>query len=86
MVAQLAGGAVLGFVGSSLLGPTVISWWYEPPSKDAFSCAGSVRSALGQFVTMQLVCAALGAAGLTLIVFLIRRAVRNRGQSKASPA
>ncbi|HEX6241199.1 MAG TPA: hypothetical protein VFZ61_09915 [Polyangiales bacterium] len=85
-VAQVAGGAVIGFILSSVFGPTVISWWYEPPSRDAFSCASSVRSALGQFVTMQLICAALGAIALTLIVFLTRRAMRNRGQSKASPA
>jgi hypothetical protein len=83
--AQLAGGAVLGFVLSSVFGPTVISWWYEPPSRDAFSCAGSVRTALGQFVTMQLVAAGVGAVVLTLLVFLIRRAMR-RTADKPSPA
>ena len=83
--AQLAGGAVVGFILSSVFGPTVISWWYEPPSRDAFSCASSVRTALGQFVTMQLVAAGVGALVLTLVVFLIRRAVR-RPEDKPSPA
>lgn len=86
VVAQLAGGAALGFIASNLFGPTVISWWYKPPSQDAFSCAPTVESALGQFVTMQLVAATLGGIGLTLIVFLIKRALRNRGQHKPSPA
>lgn len=82
ILSVLAGGAVLGFAGSSVVGPTMISWWYEPPSKDAFSCAGSVRQALSQFVTMQLLCAGLGALGLTVIVLLVRRALKNRAQNR----
>jgi large-conductance mechanosensitive channel len=69
----LAVGAVIGFALSSVAGPSVIGWWYEPPIKDAFSCASSVRGALKQFVTMQLVCAAVGAVVLALIVFLVSR-------------
>jgi hypothetical protein len=68
-----ATGAVLGFVAWSVAGPAVISWWYEPPSKDAFSCAGSVKAALSQFVVMQLVAAAVGAVALALILFALRR-------------
>jgi hypothetical protein len=85
-VSLLAGGAVLGFASSSVAGPSVISWWYEPPSKDAFSCAGSVRTALAQFVTMQLICAAVGAVTLTLIVVLIRRALKHRAQAQQPAA
>jgi|SRR5688572_16453600 hypothetical protein len=80
ILSVLAGGAVVGFAGSSLFGPAVISWWYEPPSKDAFSCAGSVRQALSQFVTMQLICAGIGAVVLAIIGYVIRRALRNRAQ------
>lgn len=47
---EVAVGAVLGFLTWSIVGPSVMGWWYEPPSKDAFSCAGSVRNALSQFV------------------------------------
>jgi hypothetical protein len=75
---QLAVGGVLGFAASSFVGPAIIGWWYEPPIKDAFSCASSVRAALSQFVTMQLICAAVGGAAATLTVFLVRRALRNR--------
>lgn len=73
---------MLGFAGSSVAGPSVISWWYEPPSRDAFSCAGSVRTALSQFVTMQLICAGVGALLLTLVVFLVRRTLKSRAQSR----
>lgn len=66
-------GAVVGFVAWSIIGPAVISWWYEPPSKDAFSCAGSVKTALSQFVWMQLVSAAVGATGLAVIWFALKR-------------
>jgi Mg/Co/Ni transporter MgtE len=76
-------GAVLGFVASSVIGPAVISWWYEPPSKDAFSCAGSVKAALSQFVTMQLISAAVGAAGLAVTLFALRR---GKGAQSAPPA
>ena len=82
ILSVLAGGAVLGFAGSSMVGPSVIGWWYEPPIKDAFSCASSVRAALGQFVKMQLTCAAVGAVVLTVIALLIRRSLKNRGQSE----
>jgi hypothetical protein len=72
----LAIGAVLGFAASSFVGPSIIGWWYEPPIKDAFSCASSVRGALHQFVTMQLVCAALGAVIIALIAFFVSRSRR----------
>jgi hypothetical protein len=72
-------GAVTGFVFWSAVGPAVISWWYEPPSKDAFSCAGSVKTALSQFVTMQLISAAIGAVGLAVILFVFRRAKSMQG-------
>lgn len=74
---ELAVGAVLGFVAWSLAGPTVIGWWYEPPSKDAFSCAGSVRIALSQFVKMQLGAAVGGAAGFAALLFAGRRIFRS---------
>jgi hypothetical protein len=45
---QLGAGAFFGLTAAGLGGPSVISWWYEPPSRDAFSCAGSVKNALAK--------------------------------------
>jgi hypothetical protein len=73
---ELAVGAVLGFLGWSFAGPTIIGWWYEPPSKDAFSCAGSVKMALAEFVKMQLFSAIGGAVGFALLLFVGRRVFR----------
>jgi hypothetical protein len=78
MGVALASGAVLGFAVSSFAGPPIIGWWYEPPVKEANSCASSVRVALGQFVTMQLVCAAVGAVLIALIAFFVSRSRRKR--------
>jgi hypothetical protein len=75
---QLGAGALVGLVGSSVGGPSVISWWYEPPSRDAFSCAASVKTALSQFVTMQLVCAAAGGVLVTIAYTLASRALAKR--------
>lgn len=72
-IGEVLAGSALGFVIWSLVGPGMIGWWYEPPSKDAFSCAGTVRSALGQFVAMQMVSAVVGATILGLGLFLVRR-------------
>jgi hypothetical protein len=72
----LAVGAVLGFAASSFVGPSIIGWWYEPPIKDAFSCASSVRAALKQFVSMQLICAAVGGAVIAIITLLMSRSKR----------
>jgi large-conductance mechanosensitive channel len=77
---SLAVGAVIGFAISSVVGPSIIGWWYEPPIKDAFSCAASVRGALRQFVTMQLICAAVGAAILAVIVFIVSRSRRKAAE------
>jgi hypothetical protein len=84
LAAELLGGAVVGFAIACIAGPNAIGWWYEPPSKDAFSCAGSVRIALGEFVKLQLVCAVIGCAGLALISFFIRRALRRRAAARAT--
>jgi hypothetical protein len=76
--AQLAVGGVVGFAGWSFAGPAVIAWWYEPPVKDAFSCASSVQAAVQQFVIAQFVCAAIGGMIALLAVFFFRRALGDR--------
>lgn len=73
LLIEISVGAALGFLVWSLTGPSVMAWWYEPPSKDAFSCAGSVRNALSQFVVFELVAATAGGVLLTLFLFLMRR-------------
>ncbi len=70
---ELSFGAVIGFVLSILMGPRAIGFLYEPPSKDAFSCAGSVEKALGQFVELELVVALLGGVALSVGAFVFRR-------------
>lgn len=72
-IGEILSGSALGFLASSFLGPNAISWWYEPPSKDAFSCAGSVRDALQKFVVMQLVSALVGGVIIAIVLFVARR-------------
>lgn len=77
-VLQLGVGVALGFLVASLAGPRMISFWYQPPSKDAFSCAGSVEKALSSFVLLQLVSGALGGFVLWLVIFFARRLWRKK--------
>jgi hypothetical protein len=69
----LASGAVVGFTATCFFGPGLLGWWYEPPVKEIFSCASSVRSAITQFVIMQLVSAAIGGTLVLVIALLVRR-------------
>jgi len=83
-ILQLGAGVALGFLVACLFGPRVISFWYQPPSKDAFSCAGSVESALTQFVWLQLGFAAVGGLGLWLALVFGGRLFRRKGAAKTS--
>lgn len=84
-ILQLGVGVALGFLVACLAGPRVISFWYQPPSKDAFSCAGSVENALAQFIWLQLGCAALGALGLWLALFFAGRLFKGKGAQAPAP-
>lgn len=77
---EVAIGAVLGFLTWSIVGPSVMGWWYEPPSKDALSCAGSVRSALSQFVVVEIFAAVGGGLFLAGALFLVRRLFRPKDE------
>jgi hypothetical protein len=71
-------GAVIGIVLWSLIAPRVIGWWYEPPVKDALSCAPSVRRAIGDFLVAEMIIAGLGALTLLILVTVVRsRAARS---------
>jgi hypothetical protein len=87
-VAEALVGSAVGFIVWSFMGPGMIGWWYEPPSKDAFSCAGSVKTALGQFITMQIVFAFTGAVVIAIAMFFGRRwwAKRKLGKQKTQNA
>jgi hypothetical protein len=69
----LAIGALLGLLVWSFGGPTVVSWWYEPPVKEALSCAPSVRQAVTDFVRWGLGVAAISALVTLTLVSLVRR-------------
>jgi hypothetical protein len=71
-------GAVIGIVLWSLVAPRVIGWWYEPPVKDALSCAPSVRRAIGDFLVAEMIIAGLGALTLLILATVVRsRAARS---------
>jgi hypothetical protein len=71
-------GAVIGIVLWSLVAPRVIGWWYEPPVKDALSCAPSVRRAIGDFLVAEMIIAGLGGLTMLILVTVIRsRAARS---------
>jgi hypothetical protein len=82
-VIAAGGGTLLGLILSSLGGPALISWWYEPPSRDAFSCAGSVKTALSQFVTFQVSCALVGGIAIAIGYFFVQRAIAKKREAKA---
>jgi hypothetical protein len=79
----LAVGALIGLLAWSFGGPTVVSWWYEPPVKDALSCAPSVRQAVSDFVRWGLSVAAVSALVTLTLVSLVRRRF---GGSAPAPA
>ena len=80
-------GLILGFVGASVKGPTLVSYLFKP-LQDSFSCSGSVDLALTQFVQLQLVCMGLGAVLASVALFFWRRFLRKRAEAKhaRSPA
>lgn len=82
---ELAIGLVLGLVVACLAGPRMISFWYEPPSKDAFSCAGSVEKALHDFILLEAIVAAVGAIGLVLLLWFFRRLWRKPPRRPTPP-
>ena len=82
-VVETFAGSGLGFVVWTLLGPGIIGGLYAPLSRDAFSCEGSVRSALERFVFMQAICAVGGAALVAATLFFGRRWWARRAQRKA---
>lgn len=78
-------GTLLGLVLACLSGPQFVSFWYKPPSGDAFNCAGTVNEALSYFVKLQLTAGIVGGALLLLLSFVIRRTLRKRREARAVP-
>jgi hypothetical protein len=81
---QGAAGAVLGFVGWSLGGPAMVSWYYEPINSAALSCGNDVREALSKFVVWQLISAAIGAVIVALLMFFVRRSMAKRRAARST--
>jgi len=78
-------GMLAGLVVACLSGPAFVSFWYKPPSGDAFSCAGTVTEALAYFVKLELFAGLVGGAFILLVSFLFRRALRKRREARALP-
>ena len=81
---EAAVGMLAGFVLACLTGPAFVSFWYKPPSGDAFSCAGSVTEALGDFVKLQFFAGIIGGAFILLVSFLFRRMLRKRREARTA--
>jgi len=77
-------GMLAGLVLACLAGPGFISLWYKPPSGDAFSCAGTVTEAVGDFVKLELGAGILGGAFILLVSFLFRRMLRKRREARTA--
>jgi hypothetical protein len=75
-----------GLVFACLSGPQFVSFWYKPPSGDAFNCSGTVTEALSYFVKLQLVAGLLGGSLLLAISFLLRRTLRKRREARVAPS
>jgi hypothetical protein len=78
-------GMLAGLVLACLSGPAFVSFWYKPPSGDAFSCAGTVTEALAYFVKLELVAGIVGGAFILLVSFLFRRMLRKRREARVAP-
>lgn len=78
-------GMLAGLVLACLSGPAFVSFWYKPPSGDAFSCAGTVNDALSYFVKLELFAGVLGGAFILLVSFLFRRMLRKRREARTAP-
>ena len=77
-------GMLTGLVLACLAGPKFVSFWYKPPSGDAFNCAGTVTDALAYFVELQLVLGLIGGAFILLMSFLFRRMLRKRREARVA--
>lgn len=82
---EAALGCLLGLVLACLSGPQFVSFWYKPPSGDAFSCAGTVTEALAYFVKLQLALGLVGGALILSMSFALRRTLRKRREARATP-
>ncbi len=77
-------GMLAGLVLACLSGPAFVSFWYKPPSGDAFSCAGTVTEALAYFVKLQLFSGLVGGSLILLVSFLFRRMLKKRREARTA--
>jgi hypothetical protein len=82
---EAAVGMLAGLVLACLSGPAFVSFWYKPPSGDAFSCAGTVTEALAYFVKLELFAGLAGGSLILLVSFFIRRMLRKRREARTAP-
>lgn len=73
LMLQLELGVLLGLVSWTLVGASLITWWYKPPVDQALSCSPMVQSALADFSRYQMIAAGVGAALVMIVSALVRR-------------
>lgn len=75
-------GLILGSVLSTWIGPSLLSWWFEPPVQMAVNCTEPIQWAMQRLVIFQSVGAVVGlVAGFVLSLFFIVK-----GRKKTAPA
>jgi hypothetical protein len=84
---EAAVGTLAGLVLACVSGPAFVSTWYKPLSDAATNqCGTDVKSALSDFVKLQLITGLIGGVILLLGSFLFRRMLRKRREARAVPS
>jgi hypothetical protein len=70
-ILALLGGLVFG-LAATLLGPKLITYWYQPPAPHAFDCTAQVQWGLYRLVWTQFIATGFGLLVGVIISLLLR--------------